>query len=120
MARFQAKTPEDSAFATVFLVEEGGVCEILRWVWDRDSCALDGGKDLLAFTVVVLVGGEHYVGRVEGEVVELGVAWSRLDEAFRCCSWVSLLIPSAFVFRIEMIVQRTEQDCRRQSLGYEC
>ena len=45
----------------------------------RDDGGMSTGilvlNNLLAFAEVVLVGGEHYVGRVEGEVVELGVAW---------------------------------------------
>jgi hypothetical protein len=55
---------------------------------------------LLSFAVVVLVGGEHYVGRVEGEVVELGVAWSLSDETFiasRVGFCVSLVVSFAFV-----------------------
>jgi len=48
--------------------------------------------------MMILVGGEHHVGRVEGEVVELGVAWNILsDETFLvappfCCS------PDPFIF----------------------
>jgi hypothetical protein len=86
VAMFQQKTPEVSALVTVFLV---GSCEIYRKgeIWgERENhrgvffcvCGIFwwlGGRDLLAFAVVVLVGGEHYVGRVEGEVIELGVAW---------------------------------------------
>jgi hypothetical protein len=41
-------------------------------------------KDLLAFPVVVLVGGEHHVGRVEGEVVELRVAWKSVRRDVHC------------------------------------
>jgi hypothetical protein len=55
---------------------------------------------LLAFTMVILVGGEHHVGRVEGEVVELGVAWNLLDETFivsRVGFCVSLVVSFAFV-----------------------
>jgi len=77
VARFQQKTPEASALVTVFL---GRGCETLMERLGRDDGGMSTGilvlNNLLAFAEVVLVGGEHYVGRVEGEVVELGVAWT--------------------------------------------
>lgn len=75
---FQQKTPEDSAFVTVFLVWLSGLRGLyvryaIHWAWRLHGVGR-AGSYLLAGGVHVLVGGEHYVGRVEGEVVELGVA----------------------------------------------
>lgn len=73
---------------------------------------------------MVLVGGEHYVGRVEGEVVELGVAWDLLERKHSNAVLGLLLLQFfsriCFCFLSEVLYQRTVLDCRRQSLDYEC
>jgi hypothetical protein len=57
VATFQQKTPESSALVTVFLGE--GIVRFWSVEWGVDGDVLSRGGE-------VLVGGEHYVGRVEG------------------------------------------------------